>query len=189
MNRPSSRPASIAVFCGARPGNDPKFMAVAEQTGRLIAGRGLRLVYGGGNVGLMGALANGALAAGGQVLGIIPTKLLERELAHKGIQEMDVVSDMATRKEHMVAAADAFLSLPGGLGTLDELFEVLTLRQIGYHQKPSALLDLDGYFSGLVQALHGFRSHGLIDSVELDRLLIATSPEHALDLLTAHLKF
>lgn len=187
MNRLATRQVSIAVFCGARPGNHPKFLAAAEQTGRLIAGRGLRLVYGGGNVGLMGALANGALAAGGQVLGIIPTKLLERELAHRGIQEMDVVADMSMRKEHMVAAADAFLTLPGGLGTLDELFEVLTLRQIGYHQKPSVLVDLDGYFSGLVQALRGFQSHGLIDAIELDRLLVAATPEDALDQLTARL--
>lgn len=188
MTSSATRTTSIAVFCGARSGNDPKFKAAAEQTGRLIAGRGWRVVYGGGNVGLMGALANGALAAGGQVLGIIPHKLLERELAHKGIQEMDVVPDMATRKERMITASDAFLSLPGGLGTLDEMFEVLTLRQIGYHQKPSALVDLDGYFSGLVQALRGFQGHGLIDAVELDRLLIAATPEDALERLAAVLK-
>ncbi len=176
---------TICVFCGAKPGNDPRFLQAATEVGQLIAGRGHRLAYGGGNVGLMGALANGALAAGGQVLGVIPHKLLERELAHKRIQQMDVVADMAVRKERMLAVSDGFLSLPGGLGTLDEFFEVLTLRQVGYHHKPSVLLNLDGYYADLLHALQGFSVKGLVDRLELDRLLVATTPAQALDQLEA----
>lgn len=181
--REPARHLAICVFCGAKPGNDPKYTRLAETVGRALAQRGHRLVYGGGNVGLMGALANGALSAGGQVTGIIPHKLLERELAHKGIQQMEVVPDMATRKDRMIAISDAFLSLPGGLGTLDEMFEVLTLRQIGYHNKPSALLNLDGYFSPLVAALHSFVASGLVDRREVDRLLVADDARVALDQL------
>lgn len=179
---------TICVFCGAKPGNDPKFIRVAQATGRELGRRGHRLAFGGGNVGLMGALADAALAAGGQVLGIIPHKLLEREMAHKGVSQMEIVADMATRKERMIAESDAFLSLPGGLGTLDELFEVLTLRQIGYHEKPSALLNLDGYFSELISALQGFANAGLIDRKELDRLLIGQTPAQALDQLEAAMR-
>lgn len=176
---------SICVFCGGKSGNDPQFSALATEVGRAIALRGYRLVYGGGNVGLMGAVANGALAAGGQVLGIIPHKLLAREMAHTGIQKMDVVDDMATRKNRMLAVSDGFLSLPGGLGTLDELFEILTLRQIGYHEKPSVLLNHDGYYSELLRTLQGFVVKGLVDRRELDRLLVATGPAQALDQLEA----
>ncbi len=176
---------TICVFCGGKPGNDPQFSESARAVGAAIANRGHRLAYGGGNVGLMGALANGALLAGGQVLGIIPRKLLAREMAHSGIQQMEIVDDMAVRKNRMVEVSDGFLSLPGGLGTLDELFEVMTLRQIGYHDKPSVLFNLDGYYSELLQALQGFVGKGLVDRRELDRLLIATSVAQALDQLEA----
>jgi uncharacterized protein (TIGR00730 family) len=174
---------TICVFCGAKAGNDPSFARAATEIGRSIAERGHRLAYGGGNVGLMGAVADGALAAGGEVLGIIPHKLLEREMAHKGIQQMEIVADMATRKDRMMAVSDAFLSLPGGLGTLDELFEVLTLRQIGYHQKPSAVLNLNDYYTDFLNSLQGFAAKGLIDRRELERLLVAATPQQVLDQL------
>ena len=176
---------TICVFCGGKPGNDPQFSESARAIGAAIANRGHRLAYGGGNVGLRGAVADGALLAGGQVLGIIPHKLLVREMAHREIQQMEIVDDMAIRKNRMVEVSDGFLSLPGGLGTLDELFEVMTLRQIGYHDKPSVLFNLDGYYSELLQALQGFVEKGLVDRRELDRLLIATSVAQALDQLEA----
>ena len=174
---------TICVFCGAKPGNDPGFLSLAFSIGQLIAIRGHRLAYGGGNVGLMGAVAGGALEAGGDVLGVIPEKLLAREMAHKGIQQMEIVTDMASRKDRMVAVSDGFLSLPGGLGTLDEMFEVLTLRQIGYHQKPSVLLNYEGYYSELLAVLQGFARKGLVDRLEIDRLLVASTPTEALDQL------
>ena len=181
------RRKAICVFCGAKPGNDPKFVRIAHDTGTQLAQRGFALVFGGGNVGLMGAVANGALAAGGEVIGIIPQKLVERELAHRGISQLHVVSDMAVRKTMMVEISDAFLSLPGGLGTLDELFEVLTLRQIGYHDKPSALLNVDDYFSKLVAAIEGFVAAGLVDQRERDRLLVGDTVATALELIAQEL--
>ena len=169
---------TICVFCGAKPGNDPGFLSLAFSIGQLIAIRGHRLAYGGGNVGLMGAVAGGALEAGGDVLGVIPEKLLAREMAHKGIQQMEIVTDMASRKDRMVAVSDGFLSLPGGLGTLDEMFEVLTLRQIGYHQKPSVLLNYEGLLFGTARSAARFcqkrlgrssRNRSSIGSIDSDR--------------------
>ena len=133
---------SICVFCGSRYGAEPRFRTAATRFGTLAGAAGARLIYGGGHVGLMGAVADAAMAAGGEVVGLIPTRLLELEVGHRTISELVVTSDMCERKQQMISRADAFVTLPGGLGTLDELLEVVTLRQLGYHDKPIVMLNL-----------------------------------------------
>lgn len=160
----------VCVFCGARSGIDPRWAAGANEFGAVLARRGWRLVYGGGRVGLMGALADGAIAAGGEVVGVIPRSLMDRELAHRGLARLEVVSDMAARKTRMIEMSDAFVALPGGLGTLDELFEVLTLRQIGEHRKPTALYDQDGYWTRLLETCRGMVDAGFVHAEDLDAL-------------------
>jgi uncharacterized protein (TIGR00730 family) len=140
---------SICVFCGASSGRDPRYPAAAAVTGETLARRGIRVVYGGGRRGLMGTVADAALAAGGEVVGVIPRGLVERELAHPGLTELRVVETLHERKAEMAALADAFITLPGGLGTLEELAEVLSWAQLELHAKPIGLLDVDGYFGGL----------------------------------------
>jgi hypothetical protein len=137
---------SVCVFCGAQYGKDPRYRAAAEAVGALCGASGIELVYGGGHVGLMGAAADAAMAAGGRVVGLIPERLLAREVGHRAISELIVTESMFDRKCQMITRADAFLVLPGGLGTLDELLEVVTLRQLGYHDKPVILLNLAGYW-------------------------------------------
>ncbi|MDB4944431.1 MAG: Lysine decarboxylase family [Labilithrix sp.] len=144
---------SICVFCGSRMGASPAFATAAAAMGRAIAGRGLELVYGGAKVGLMGVMADAALAHGGRVVGIIPRALVDKEVAHDGLAELIVTGSMHERKDRMIQQADAFVALPGGFGTYDELFEVITLAQIGFHAKPSALLDVDGYYAPFVALL------------------------------------
>ena len=141
---------SICVFCGSRYGVDPRFQAAATRFGELVGGAGLRLIYGGGHVGLMGALADAAVTAGAEVVGFIPTGLLAREVGHRAITELIVTSTMYQRKQEMIDRADAFVILPGGLGTLDELLEVITLRQLRYHDKPVVLVNLGGYWDPLL---------------------------------------
>lgn len=174
---------AVCVFCGARSGNDPRWVNGAYDFGRALAARGWALVYGGGNVGLMGALADGALAGGGEVIGVIPHKLLERELAHRGLSRLEVVDDMAERKTRMIALSDAFVALPGGLGTLDELFEVLTLAQIGYHRKPSALFNQDGYWDPLLRACQAMVGAGFVGETDLAALHRSDTIEGTLALL------
>jgi uncharacterized protein (TIGR00730 family) len=174
---------AVCVFCGARKGNDPAFVALANEVGVAIARRGWLLVYGGSSVGLMGELANAALAAGGEVLGIIPQQLVRQEVGHTGLQRLEIVADMATRKTRMIEVAHGFLALPGGFGTLDELFEVVTLRQIGMHAKPIALCDPMGYWSPLLVACQGMVDAGLARQVDLDSMTHCRSVEAALDAL------
>lgn len=178
---------SVCVFCGARPGRDPKYLQAAREAGAAIAARGWRLVFGGGHVGMMGALADGALAAGGEVIGVIPERLVERELGHKSITRLEVVPDMAFRKARMIELADAFIALPGGLGTLDEVFEVLTLRQVGYHAKPTGLLNLDGYFDHLLAACGSFVDRGFVDPRDFERILIAPAIADLLDQIASQI--
>lgn len=135
---------AVTVFCGSRSGNDPAYRAAAEALGRGLALAGLRLVYGGGRIGLMGAMADAALAAGGAVLGVIPKFLIRREVAHDGITELVVTASMHSRKQRMFEEADAFVSLAGGLGTLDETIEIITWRQLGLHAKPVVICDVAG---------------------------------------------
>ena len=174
---------TICVFCGAKPGNDPRYVSGAREIGREIARRGWRMVYGGGRVGLMGECADAALAAGAEVVGIIPDGMLAREQGHRGITRLEVVPDMSVRKQRMIQVSDAFVALPGGLGTLDELFEVLTLRQTGYHGKPLALYNQDGYFDPLIAACRAFVEAGFVLERDFACMQSAASPAAALDLL------
>jgi hypothetical protein len=161
---------SIAVYCGSRTGEAPAFAAQAAATGDWIGRHGGQLVYGGGKSGLMGVVADATLQAGGRVVGVIPTSLVERELAHRGCSELHVVDTMHERKRLMAERADAFLALPGGIGTLEELFEVWTWRQLGYHDKPIGLLNVDHYYDALLEFLgtsvrQGFMSPALMELV------------------------
>jgi uncharacterized protein (TIGR00730 family) len=144
---------SVCVFCGSRGGIDPAYAAAATEMGAAIARRGLTLVYGGAKVGLMGAVANAALAEGGRVVGVMPRGLVSKEIAHDGLAELFISESMHDRKDRMILLSDAFVSLPGGFGTYDELFEVLTLGQIGFHDKPSGFLNVKGYFDPMVALL------------------------------------
>jgi len=139
----------ICVYCGANNGNNPRFAEIAKALGHALVQHGVELVYGGGRVGLMGIVADAVLAKGGRVIGIIPQKLMDLEVGHPGIQELRIVNDMHERKAAMATLSDAFIALPGGFGTLEELFEVLTWSQIGYHAKPIAILDVDNYYRHL----------------------------------------
>lgn len=148
-----SRIRSLCVYCGSSPGTRPEYADTAMALGRHLAETGIRLVYGGGRVGLMGAVADGCLAAGGEVVGVIPRALEEKELAHLGATEMHVVESMHERKTRMADLADAFLAMPGGIGTLEEIFEVYTWTQLGFHAKPCGFLDVAGYFAPLTAFL------------------------------------
>jgi uncharacterized protein (TIGR00730 family) len=150
---------SICVFCGASTGHDPRYADVAALTGQTLARRGIRLVYGGGRLGLMGALADAALAAGGEVVGVIPRGLVDRELAHPGLTELVIVETLHERKAEMARLSEAFIALPGGLGTLEELAEVLSWAQLDLHAKPIGLLDVGGYFD----ALGAFLDHAVAE--------------------------
>jgi uncharacterized protein (TIGR00730 family) len=144
---------AICVFCGSQFGNRPSFRSAAARLGELAATAGLQIVYGGGHVGLMGAVADAATSAGGQVIGLIPESLLVREVGHRAISELIVTDTMSARKDRMIERADAFAVLPGGMGTLDEFFEVLTLHQLGYHEKPIVLINIDGYWDPLMSMI------------------------------------
>ena len=140
----------VCVYCGSRPGGDPAYAAAAYALGHGLAARGIGLVYGGGKIGLMGKLADAALAAGGEVVGIIPSALCERELAHEGLSKLVVVDDMAKRKAQLASHAQVLIALPGGFGTLEELSEALSWAQLGLHAKPLLLLNTNGYFDALL---------------------------------------
>jgi uncharacterized protein (TIGR00730 family) len=145
--------ASVCVFCGSNAGADPAYVRAAVTVGRGLAQRGIRVVYGGGRVGMMGALADAARDAGGEVVGVMPRAMFDREIGHTGIDDLRVVGSMHERKALMVELADAFIALPGGIGTLEELFEVYTWAQLGIHAKPLGLLDVGGYFETLASFL------------------------------------
>ena len=171
MTTATVKPAfSVCVYCGSRPGADPAFAASARSIGQWIGRHGGQLVYGGGHNGLMGILADATLEAGGRVIGVIPTALVEKEWAHTGCTELHIVENMHERKRIMAEHADAFLALPGGIGTLEEFFEVWTWRQLGYHDKPVGLLNLNGYYDHLLAFLQssarsGFMHEGLMSLV------------------------
>jgi uncharacterized protein (TIGR00730 family) len=180
----SARPLrSLCVFCGSRSGVDPDFLEAASSFGRAIAKRDIALVYGGARVGLMGAVANGALEAGGRVVGVIPKSLVSKEVAHDGLAELFLTETMAERKERMMVLSDAFVALPGGFGTYDELFETLTLAQIGIHEKPTGLFDMKGFFEPLVALVRHTIARDFA-APEHERLLVVESdPERLLDAL------
>ncbi|MFO0461232.1 MAG: TIGR00730 family Rossman fold protein [Burkholderiales bacterium] len=175
-----SRPFAVCVFCGARPGSEPRFLELAARAGALLAASGATVVYGGGRVGMMGALADAALAEGGEVVGVIPSVLMNREVGHTGLARLEVVSDMQARKQRMIELSDAFLTLPGGLGTLDELFEVRTLRQLGEHAKPIVAVRDRGDFDALAASLRGLVGHGLAATRDVYALECVPTVEAAL---------
>lgn len=153
---------SLCVYCGSRDGLDPAHLAAAREVGRQIGQRGWRLVYGGGHTGLMGAVADAALAAGAEVIGIIPDRLIERELGHGGVTELQVVGSMHERKHKMAEQSDAFIALPGGIGTMEEIFEVWTWRQLGYHHKALGLLNVGGYYDDLLRFIERSEDSGFL---------------------------
>jgi len=169
--------ASIGVFCGSSAGHDPVYSKVATQLGGLLAQRGIALVYGGAHVGLMGSIAEAALASGGKVVGVIPQSLMQRELAHQGLTELRVVSTMAERKELIIDMSDAFIALPGSIGTLDELFEVWTTAQLGLHAKPCALLNTLGYFDQLLAFLDNVVDQGFMRHSHRNLLHVNDNPQ------------
>ena len=153
---------AVAVFCGGSRGRGEVYLEAARTVGRTLAERGLTLVYGGGHIGLMGALADAALSAGGEVVGVMPQSLLDRELAHQRLSRLEVVPDMLTRKARMAELTDAFVALPGGYGTLDELFEMLTWTQIGAQTKPCGVLNVAGYYDALLAWVDHAVQEGLV---------------------------
>lgn len=174
---------SLCVFCGSRQGQSPAFAEAAMRTGRLLAERDIALVYGGGSVGLMGILADACLEAGGQVVGVITRRLMDSEVGHRGVTRLELVDTMLERKEKMAELSDAFIALPGGIGTLDELFEMLTWTQLRIHDKPNGLLNVDGYYDSLVRFLKGsVGEQGFASDREIRNLRVSDSLE---DLLAA----
>jgi uncharacterized protein (TIGR00730 family) len=166
---------SICVYCGSRTGNQPEFAALAREVGTWIGQHNGQLVYGGGRNGLMGLLADTTLAAGGRVIGVIPQALVEKEWAHTGCTELHIVENMHERKRIMAERADAFLALPGGIGTLEEFFEVWTWRQLGYHDKPVGLLNHHGYYDSLLVFINSAVKQGFMSDWQID--LIRTGVE------------
>jgi uncharacterized protein (TIGR00730 family) len=155
---------SVGLFCGAQSGHTPLFKETAFEVGRVFGQKGIRLVYGGSKDGLMGAAADGALSCGGEVLGVLPEKLAHREVAHRGIQRLLTVDSMALRKDLLIRESDLFMVLPGGLGTLDELFEVLTANTLGFISKPVIILNTSNFYSGLIDWLEKAAAAGLSKS-------------------------
>ena len=174
MNATAPSPAcSICVYCGSKPGHNPAFVQLAVQVGTWIGAHGGQLVYGGGRSGLMGQVAEATMATGGTVVGIIPTALVEKEFAHHGCTELHVVDTMHERKRLMAEKADAFLALPGGIGTFEELFEVWTWRQLEFHNKPIGLLNVDGYYDGLIQFMQNTVANGFVSDWQMDFVFIS----------------
>ena len=172
---------SLAVFCGSRIGNSPEFDKEARTLGSLMAERNVRLVFGAGHVGLMGVLADAVLEKGGEALGVIPQALVNKELAHGGLTELVITQTMHERKAIMADQADAFVALPGGFGTLDELFEILTWAQLGIHQKPVALLDGTGFYSGLLDWMQTLVNNGFVKLKCKEMLRLYQNPIDLLD--------
>jgi uncharacterized protein (TIGR00730 family) len=177
---------NVCVFCGANSGSEPAFGAAAQALGAELARAGRGLVYGGGRVGLMGILADAALAAGGSVIGVIPIAIANKEIAHSGLTDLRVVDSMHTRKALMADLSDAFIALPGGLGTLEELFEVWTWGQLGLHRKPYGLLNVSGFFTPLLTFLDETTASGFIRQEHREMLVVETEPAALLERLDTH---
>jgi uncharacterized protein (TIGR00730 family) len=176
---------SVAVYCGTNSGSDPAFTQAAAALGRTLAERGTKLVYGGGHLGLMGAIADAVLENGGKAHGVITESLQAKEVAHHGLTSLQVVGTMHERKAAMADAADAFVMLPGGFGTFDEFFEVLTWTQLGIHAKPCGILDVAGFFTPLRALLDGAVTAGFVHPAHRDMVLVDTDPARLLDRLAA----
>ena len=178
---------AICVYCGSSDRLHPAYLQAARDMGTTIARRGFELVYGAGSTGLMGALADGALQAGCQVIGVIPTYFNTPQLAHNGLTRLEVVETIHQRKARMAELSDAFIALPGGFGTMEELFEMLTWAQIGLHRKPIGLLNVSGYFDPLLEMLNRAQREGFIYTEHLDLLSHSKDPEALVDALEAYL--
>jgi hypothetical protein len=173
----------LAVYCGSAPGSSPVFAEAARATAKAMVGQGVELVYGGGRLGLMGLIADSVLELGGQVYGVIPAALVELEVAHEGITKLHRVETMHQRKAKMTELADAFLALPGGIGTLDELFEAWSWNALGYHAKPFCLLNVEGFWDGMIEFMDHATRNGFLSQQRRNQLLVASTPEEALEYL------
>lgn len=182
---------SICVFCGSNAGNQPIYRAEAEKLGRLLAERRIELIYGGGNIGLMGAVADACLAAGGSVVGVIPESLMGKEVAgrhvdHRNLTRLEVVDSMHTRKARMADLAEGFIALPGGFGTFEEFCEILTWGQLGFHKKPMGLLNVAGYYDGLLALFDHSVQEGFLRQQNRAMALADTDSAHLLDAMTTY---
>lgn len=173
--------ARVCVYCGANPGRDPAYAGAARAMGTILAQRGIGLVTGGGRVGLMGVVAEAALAAGGEVIGIIPEALMRKELAHASLTRLEVTASMHERKARMAELADAFVALPGGLGTFEELFEIWTWAQLGWHAKPCGVLNVAGYYDKLVGFVDHAADEGFLRPQHRAMLVVESDPDRLLD--------
>ena len=173
----------LAVYCGSASGSDELFSNAARATSRAMVEHQVDLVYGGGRLGLMGVMADAVLYAGGRAYGVIPQALVDVEVAHRGLTELHIVTTMHERKARMTDLADGFLALPGGIGTLDELFEAWSWNALGYHKKPFCLLNVEGFWDGLIQFIDHATQCGFLSEHRRRQLLVAKSPEQALELL------
>jgi uncharacterized protein (TIGR00730 family) len=174
---------TLAVYCGSAEGTRPEFAEAARATAAAMVSAGVDLVYGGGKLGLMGVIADSVLAAGGRVYGVIPHALVNLEVAHTGLTELHHVETMHERKAKMTDLADAFLALPGGIGTLDELFEAWSWNALGYHKKPLCLLNVDGFWDGMIEFIDHATRNGFLSDKRRSQLLVAETPERALEYL------
>ena len=172
----TATPFTVCVYCGSRHGNQPAYTAAARALGRAIGERGWQLVYGGGKVGLMGEVADATLAAGGRVVGVIPEALQQLEVGHEGLHELHVVPTMHLRKQKMAERAQVFLALPGGIGTLEELYEVWTWRQLKYHDQPIGLLNVEGYYDALLAFMAHTVTEGFLSTPQNAVLQVGTDP-------------
>ena len=178
--------ASVCGFCGSSPGAEPAYRAAAEALGREVAAKGMRLVYGGAKVGLMGAVADAALAAGAEVIGILPQALVDREIGHKGLTRLEIVSSMHERKARMAELSDAFVALPGGVGTLEEIFEIWTWGQLGFHAKPAGFLNVLGYYDHLRAFLDHAVGQAFLQAPHRDMLMFREDAPSMLAALNAY---
>jgi uncharacterized protein (TIGR00730 family) len=173
----------LAVYCGSATGTDPTFAEATRATARAMVSHGVDLVYGGGRLGLMGLIADSVLELGGKVYGVIPAALVDLEVAHTGVTELFHVANLHERKAKMTDLADAFIALPGGIGTLDELFEAWSWNALGYHAKPFCLLNVGGFWDGMIEFIDHATTSGFLSASRRRQLLVATTPEEALNLL------
>ena len=178
--------SALCVFCGSSPGRRPDYIAASEELADQLLERDITLIYGGAHVGMMGSLADRMLAGGGRVIGVIPQALVEFEVAHEGLTDLQIVTDMHARKAAMAAQSDGFIALPGGLGTYEELFEVLTWAQLGFHQKPCGVINVAGFYNGLADFLNHAATEGFIRQSHRDLLLADSSAGALLDQFMAY---
>jgi uncharacterized protein (TIGR00730 family) len=181
----ATSPFSVCVYCGSRAGTRPGYIALARRLGAAIGARGWQLVYGGGRAGLMGEVAEATLAAGGRVVGVIPDSLMKLEVGHAGLSELHVVQTMHQRKQMMAERSHAFIAMPGGIGTFEELFEVWTWRHLGYHDRPLGLLEAEGYWAPMVQFLRHSVREGFMDADQMAMLHLDDQVDRLLDALAA----